>query len=247
MIFKNSCFGSKPPRLKWSILQFSFPHGTYCYSAGVTRSSHGGRNIQRFIWPKCETLPSKTQLRIALRNKCVFLVLPCAASIVLCSCNLMRRQSVHSVNLCNIAWKMLLMHTCPAKLTKQWSQLCFLKTVDNGHTSRTLFSRSSSFSSASRSLSTPSSLLISSAANLSGSTCISFGIRFGRWGKTRQTVSAEFLLLLHYCLRYTGPSFTALTPHLHPVSERMKGFKHTSRKYWRGRCQVSNIQKGSYV
>lgn len=61
-------------------------------------------------------------------------------------------------------------------------------------TSRTLLSRSSSFSSASRCLSTPSSLLISSAANLSGSTWMSFGMRSVRWGGEggqRQAVSGS--------------------------------------------------------
>lgn len=48
-------------------------------------------------------------------------------------------------------------------------------------TCRTLLRRSSSFSWASRSLRTPSSRLMSSAANFCGSTWISFGIRFVRW------------------------------------------------------------------
>lgn len=47
-------------------------------------------------------------------------------------------------------------------------------------TSRTLFSLSSSLSWASLSLRTASSLLMSSAANLSGSTWMSFGMRYVR-------------------------------------------------------------------
>lgn len=67
------------------------------------------------------------------------------------------------------------------KLEVQWRRDDSLACLDALLTSRTLLSRSSSFSCASRSLSTPSSLLISSAANFSGSTWISFGIRLVRW------------------------------------------------------------------
>lgn len=48
-------------------------------------------------------------------------------------------------------------------------------------TARTRLRRSSNFSSASRSFCTSSKRLISSAANFSGSTWISFGIRYVRW------------------------------------------------------------------
>lgn len=77
-----------------------------------------------------------------------------------------------------------------SQISKTVEPLVLQKTVGAGlkPTSRTLFSRSSSCSSASLCLSTPSSLLISSAANLSGSTCMSFGIRSVRWGKQCQTV-----------------------------------------------------------
>lgn len=113
---------------------------------------------------------------------------------------------------------------------RQWSE----------HTSRTLFSRSSSFSSASLSLTTPSSLLISSAANLSGSTCISFGIRFVRWGKTCQAVST---LRVSICST-VDTTWAVLAPWpltVHPVSHHMRGLnmgrKHSSRQ-----CQVETLR-----
>ena len=119
-------------------------------------------------------------------------LLTCMASIVLHWRSLSVQTVLPSVNVSNNSWKMTLIHTCCTKLTKQWiclCCLCFWFRNWSMHTNRTLFSLSSSFSSASLSLSTPSSLQISSAANLSGSTWISFGIRFGRWGKKCQTVS----------------------------------------------------------
>lgn len=56
-------------------------------------------------------------------------------------------------------------------------------------TARTRLRRSSNFSSASRSFCTSSKRLISSAANFSGSTWISFGIRYVRWRKNTPGVS----------------------------------------------------------
>lgn len=53
-------------------------------------------------------------------------------------------------------------------------------------TALTRFSRSSNFCSASRSLRTPSKRLISSAANFSGSTWISFGMWYVRWRGTKK-------------------------------------------------------------
>lgn len=56
-------------------------------------------------------------------------------------------------------------------------------------TARTRLRRSSNFSSASRSFCTSSKRLISSAANFSGSTWISFGIRYVRWRENTPGVS----------------------------------------------------------
>lgn len=72
------------------------------------------------------------------------------------------------------------------------------KEVGLKRTSRTLLSRSSSFSSASRCLSTPSNLLISSAANLSGSTWMSFGMRSVRWGGGRATSGRQRVGAFHH-------------------------------------------------
>lgn len=99
------------------------------------------------------------------------------------------------------------------QISKTVGPLVLQKTVGAGlkRTSRTLFSRSSSFSSASLCLSTPSSLLISSAANLSGSTCMSFGIRSVRWGKQCQTVSSSANFTTVAALPIHRATFTTLT------------------------------------
>lgn len=65
-------------------------------------------------------------------------------------------------------------HTQPPRLVEEARRLL---------TARTRLRRSSSFSSASRSFCTSSKRLISSAANFSGSTWISFGIRYVRCRK----------------------------------------------------------------
>lgn len=86
------------------------------------------------------------------------------------------------------------------QISKTVDPLVLQKTIGAGlkRTSRTLFSRSSSFSSASLCLSTPSSLLISSAANLSGSTCMSFGIRSVRWGEAMSNCQ-QLCEFHHHC------------------------------------------------
>lgn len=64
-------------------------------------------------------------------------------------------------------------------------------------TARTRLRRSSNFSSASRSFCTSSKRLINSAANFSGSTWISFGIRYVRWRKNIPGVSKRCTKITH--------------------------------------------------
>lgn len=108
------------------------------------------------------------------------------------------------------------------------------------HTSRTLFSLSSSFSSASLSLRTPSSLLISSAANLSGSTCMSFGIRFVRWRKKRQAVSTHCGMSSHHLVCPLRTVLVRLTPH-NPSEVRLK---KRSKKQQKGQNWKCCFQRG---
>lgn len=172
----------------------------------------------------------------------VFLVLPCAASIVLCSCNLMRRQWLHSVNLCNIAWKMLLMHTCWAKLTKQWSQLCFFNSGQWTYQSYSLQPLLQFLLS----LALPQHALQPADQLCSKPLRLHVYILWNPvWALGEDTSNCKRRISATAALLSTpyGPSFNTLTPPLHPVSEHMKGFKHTGRKYLRGRCQVSTSKR----
>lgn len=91
----------------------------------------------------------------------------------------LKRQTVKVLNLLLIS---LITHRV---FLKKQHQHCVnnsarITTHSDTLTSRTLFSLSSSLSWASLSLRTVSSLLMSSAANLSGSTWMSFGMRYVR-------------------------------------------------------------------